>query len=120
MDDMLSRHRILVLEDEMMITILLEELLDELGCRNVVVTRKPAQALRVLTEKGIDAAILDVNLNGQDSFVVADALAGKGIPFIFCTGYSDRVVEPKYADRQVLKKPFRLYELETALRRILQ
>ena len=66
-----------------------------------------------------DAAMLDMNLNGNDSYVVADALAARGMPFIFSTGYSGRDMSEGYRDRPVLKNPFPYEELVEVLTRLL-
>jgi CheY-like chemotaxis protein len=109
-------RRILVVEDEMMIAMLVEDMLAELGCSVV----GPAHALDVAlnlarTEQGIDAALLDVNLGGQPVFAVADALREKGVPAIFSTGYGDAGLRDVDRGSQVLQKPFRAGDLARAL-----
>ena len=109
-------RRILVVEDEMMIAMLVEDMLAELGCSVV----GPAHALDVAlnlarTEQGIDAALLDVNLGGQPVFAVADALREKGVPAIFSTGYGDDGLRDVDRGSQVLQKPFRAGDLAKAL-----
>jgi CheY-like chemotaxis protein len=109
-------RRILVVEDEMMIAMLVEDMLAELGCSVV----GPAHALDVAlnlarTEQGIDAALLDVNLGGQPVFAVADALREKGVPAIFSTGYGDAGLRDIDRGSQVLQKPFRAGDLARAL-----
>ena len=112
----LAGRRILVVEDEMMIAMLVEDMLAELGCSVV----GPAHALDVAlnlarTEQGIDAALLDVNLGGQPVFAVADALREKGVPAIFSTGYGDAGLRDIDRGSQVLQKPFRAGDLAKAL-----
>ena len=109
-------RRILVVEDEMMIAMLVEDMLAELGCSVV----GPAHALEAAlnlarTEQGIDAALLDVNLGGQPVFAVADALREKGVPAIFSTGYGDAGLRDVDRGSQVLQKPFRAGDLAKAL-----
>jgi CheY-like chemotaxis protein len=109
-------RRILVVEDEMMIAMLVEDMLAELGCSVV----GPAHALEAAlnlarTEQGIDAALLDVNLGGQPVFAVADALREKGVPAIFSTGYGDAGLRDIDRGSQVLQKPFRAGDLARAL-----
>ena len=109
-------RRILVVEDEMMIAMLVEDMLAELGCSVV----GPAHALDVAlnlarTEQGLDAALLDVNLGGQPVFAVADALREKGVPAIFSTGYGDAGLRDVDRGSQVLQKPFRAGDLAKAL-----
>ena len=109
-------RRVLVVEDEMMIAMLVEDMLAELGCSVV----GPAHALDVAlnlarTEQGIDAALLDVNLGGQPVFAVADALREKGVPAIFSTGYGDAGLRDVDRGSPVLQKPFRAHDLARAL-----
>jgi CheY-like chemotaxis protein len=108
-------RRILVVEDEPMIVMLIESLLEELGCIVADVAAKPASALQIIGSTGIDAAILDVNLNGVDSFGIANVLAERRIPFVFATGYGGSRLPPEFAGRPVLQKPYRIEELAQAL-----
>lgn len=107
--------RVLVVEDEMMIAMLVESLLEELGCIVAATAARPAQALEALARSRPDAAVLDVNLDGSDSFEVAEELCRQGIPFVFATGYRSSRLDPRFASRPVLAKPFQLQDLETAL-----
>ena len=84
----LSGRRVLVVEDETMVAWLLEDMLADLGCAVVGPAARVNQALAMLDAEAIDAAVLDVNLNGQMSYPVADALAARGVPFVFSTGYN--------------------------------
>jgi CheY-like chemotaxis protein len=112
----LKGRRILVVEDEMMIAMLVEDMLADLGCDVV----GPAHALDVALalardEAGLDAALLDVNLGGQPVFAVADALKAKGVPAIFSTGYGDAGLREADRGALVLQKPFRAGDLARAL-----
>jgi CheY-like chemotaxis protein len=71
----LSGRRVLVVEDETMVAWLLEDMLADLGCAIVGPAAHVNQALAMLDAEAIDAAVLDINLNGQKSYPVADALA---------------------------------------------
>jgi CheY-like chemotaxis protein len=111
-----SGRRILVVEDEMMIAMLVEDMLAELGCAVV----GPAHALDTAlvlarTALDLDAALLDVNLAGQSVFAVADALREKGVPAIFSTGYGDAGLREIDRGAPVLQKPFRAGDLARAL-----
>jgi CheY-like chemotaxis protein len=119
MSDVLTRPRILVVEDEMMIAIMLEDMLDDIGCTVAGMAAKPDEALAIIASARIDAAILDVNLNGAHSFDVAAALDLRGVPFLFSTGYGSVSLDERYRSRPVLQKPFRQDELQTVLNRIL-
>ena len=109
-------RRILVVEDEMMISMLVEDMLAELGCAVVGPAHALDAALELArTEFGLDAALLDVNLGGQPVFAVADALREKGVPAIFSTGYGDAGLREIDRGSQVLQKPFRAGDLARAL-----
>ena len=112
----LAGRRILVVEDEMMIAMLVEDMLLELGCTVVGPVHALAEALELArTEPGLDAALLDVNLAGQPVFPVADALREKGVPAIFSTGYGDAGLREVDRGSPVLQKPFRAGDLARAL-----
>lgn len=96
---------ILVVEDEMIVAMLIEALLEDEGCI-VISTGTVEKATLLAREQAIDAAVLDVNLHGQCSYSVADALAARGVPFVFSTGYGDVDLRSLYPDRPVLAKPF--------------
>lgn len=120
MGRLLSRRRVLVVEDEMMILMMIESMLASLGCESVSVAATVDQALALIDEEEFDAAMLDVNLNGVQSHPVAAALAAHGVPFVFSTGYSDHGVTDGYGDRPVLKKPFHYEELAAVLGPLLE
>ena len=63
----------------------------------------------------MDVAILDLNLDGQDTYAIADALQQKNVPFIFATGYGSTGLRKEYGNRPVLPKPFQQTDLEMAL-----
>ena len=102
----------------MMVLMLIEDMLADLGCRSVSTAATVDQALTLMDGRTFDVAMLDVNLNGQNSYPVADALAARGIPFMFSTGYSDRVTKAGYPERPVLQKPFRFEQLVEILARL--
>jgi CheY-like chemotaxis protein len=107
--------RILVVEDEMTIALMIEDMLLELGHQVVDLAMRLPQAADLASKADFDAAILDVNLDGRKSFPVADILAERGIPFAFATGYGATGIEPAYAGRPVITKPFLLDDLKAAL-----
>ena len=77
------------------------------------------QALALIDTHVFDAAMLDMNLDGNKSHEVADALAARSVPFVFCTGYSSLEMKDAYRDRPVLKKPFMYEALVEILTRLL-
>jgi len=109
------RGRILLVEDEMVVAMLLEDMLDEIGFEVVATASREMEAVAAIEAHPIDAAILDVNLDGKRSYGIADALIARGIPFLFSTGYGEMALEPKYRQQKVLTKPFRMEELACAL-----
>ena len=111
MDKLLSGRKVLVVEDEMMILMMIEDMLAEMGCTSVITAASVDQALGLIHAQQFNAATLDVNLNGTKSYAVADALATRGVPFVFTTGYGDLCVKDGYGNRPILKKPFRYQDL---------
>jgi hypothetical protein len=69
--------------------------------------------------KDFDLAILDVNLDGHDVYPVADLIAGRGVPFMFVTGYGGRGLPDSYRGRPTLQKPFQMDELKKMLGQLL-
>ena len=112
--------RILVVEDELMIRMLLEDMLGELGYVVAAEAARIDEALDAAKNAAFDVAILDVNLNGEPILPVADALAARGTPFVFATGYGERGLPEAYRDRPTLKKPFQIEGLEQMLQSALQ
>lgn len=112
----LHGRRVLVVEDELMIAMLVEDMLADLGCIVVGPAHTVESALKVVEDEGqIDAALLDVNLAGQSVFPVADALRARHVPPIFSTGYGEAGLRDVDAGAQVLQKPFRAGDLAKAL-----
>jgi CheY-like chemotaxis protein len=107
--------RILVVEDELMIRMLLEDMLGELGYTVAAEAARIEEALDAAKNADFDIAILDVNLNGQPISPVADALVARGMPFVFATGYGERGLPEPYRDRPTLKKPFQMEGLKQML-----
>lgn len=104
----LSGLRLFVVEDEALVAMLLEQMLEELGCEVVSLAGTVGQALDQVDKVAskVDAAILDVNLGGERVYPVADALAERHVPFLFATGYGPSGMEDRYPDRTVLAKPY--------------
>jgi CheY-like chemotaxis protein len=107
--------RILVVEDELMIRMLLEDMLGELGYTVAAEAARIEEALEAAKNADFDIAILDVKLNGQPISPVADALVARGMPFVFATGYGERGLPEPYRDRPTLKKPFQMDGLKQML-----
>ncbi len=119
MTDNLLGRRVLIVEDEMLIAMLMEDMLVDLGCKPVGPAGDIQSALRLAVEEAVDVAILDVNLNGKSSYPVADALAARAIPFIFATGYGANGLSDRYSHFPTLQKPFQQRDLAEVLRQTL-
>jgi DNA-binding NtrC family response regulator len=118
-DKPLSGRSILAVEDDMLIRLTLEDMLAELGCTSVSTAGTIEQALGLIDVRVFDAATLDVNLGGVSSYAVADALAARGVPFVFTTGYGAHFLCDAYRERPILKKPFEYDDLGRTLTRLL-
>jgi CheY-like chemotaxis protein len=107
--------RVMLVEDESLIAMLLEDMLEELGHIVVGPYGDLTKAIDAATIEAIDIAILDVNINGGDTFPIAVALASRDIAFIFATGYNRSSLPLQYREGPVLQKPFRLQDLRTVI-----
>jgi CheY-like chemotaxis protein len=116
MDISLEGRRIFLVEDESVITMLLQDMFEELNCEVVSLASRFQDALDKAKTQSFEVAILDVNLNGQRTFPIAEALIERGLPFVFSTGYGAAAVPETFRDAPVLQKPFRLADLERAVR----
>lgn len=111
----LADKRILLVEDEYLVAALAEDMLAELGTVVVGPAYNLRDGLALAGREAIDAAILDVNINGERSDSIADALTARDIPFVLATGYGER--ESGKGKMRVLGKPYSLEELADALLR---
>ena len=119
MNSPFSGRRVLTVEDEMIVAWLLEDMLRDLGCSVIGPAGSVKQALAMIEAEAIDVAVLDVNLNGEMSYPIADALAARGVPFVFVTGYDKGRILDGYQSFPVLQKPFHRSELSDILARLL-
>lgn len=109
----LAGSTILVVEDEPIIAFGLEDLLSAAGARSVV-AGSLEEAERAFREDGFDAAILDVNVNGENSYALAGQLMEKATPFIFATGYGGSLHPPQFAAVPTIAKPYTMKDIEQA------
>ena len=110
-----ARPRVLVVEDEYLIRMLLEDMLEELGYDMAAGVGTVSEASEAASNGDFHAAILDVNLDGQEIYPVADILAERGLPFVFVTGYGERSLPDPHRGRPALQKPFQAEQLRAAL-----
>lgn len=110
-----SGLRILVVEDEVAIAMLIEDMLLDVGATVIGPIARLAQGVAAAETESVDLAILDVNVAGDPIYPIAEILARRGIPFVFSTGYGAGGIESSWRDRPVLQKPFSQSDLEQVL-----
>ncbi len=117
--------RVLLVEDEPVIAMDLEMILRDAGYVVVGPATRLAQAMRMAEEEALDGAVLDINLNGERVFGVADVLARRNVPFVFVTGYDRSILPDGLARRPLVRKPYaarsilaKLQELFRSLREV--
>ena len=109
---------VLIAEDEMTVAMMLEDMMERAGYRVLLVARL-ARGLELAASEPIDAAILDINLAGEASFPLADALQQRRIPFMFASGYGREGLSESHRDSMVLQKPYGMSELKAGLSALL-
>lgn len=113
---MTNPQRIMIVEDEPLIAMMLEDFLDALDRKVACTADNVASAMQCVEAGGFDAAILDVNLRaGEQSWPVADALAARGIPFVLATGGAGDTIADSHRQRPILAKPFTMDGVDKAL-----
>ena len=115
----LAGRRVLLVEDEAVIAFAVEDMLGELGCAVVGPAFRLDEAIELARAEAIEVAILDVNLNDQRSYAVADELARRGVPFLFATGYAEAGVQWDGKEVPLLAKPYRQDQIAAALGKLL-
>ncbi len=111
----LNGLRILVVEDEAAISLLLEDMLLDFGCEVIGPAARLSAALEAVEREAVDLAILDVNVAGEPIYPVAEALVQRRVPFVFSTGYGSAGIKDAFRDRPVLQKPFAQHDLKQKL-----
>jgi len=107
--------RLLVVEDEMLVALALEEMLGDFGCVVVEVAGTVDRGLALADKLTLDGAILDINLGGEKVFPVAQRLAERGVPFVFCTAYGAAALPACFAKAPTLAKPYNEQRLRSLL-----
>jgi CheY-like chemotaxis protein len=108
--------RVLLVEDEAIIALMVTDLLADLGCEVVGPANSVPEALQFVQTEALAGAVLDVNVGGASVYPVADLLAVRRIPFMFVSGYGPAGIDPRYAGAPVLTKPILSDDLARAVR----
>jgi CheY-like chemotaxis protein len=118
--ELLVSPRLLIVEDSYLVLISVEAVCEDLGWEVIGPATRLDQALLLARTADFDAALLDVNLDGEMSWEVADVLTARGIPFTFSTGYDHATILPAHlANADVINKPYSLEDLEKRVRQML-
>jgi PAS domain S-box-containing protein len=105
--------RVLLVEDEMLVAMMMKDMLTDLGFSVVGPFSRIAEALPVAKSDDLEAAVLDINLNGELVYPVAEALVTRGVPVVFVTGYGAESIDDRFAEVPVLQKPIERQVLES-------
>jgi CheY-like chemotaxis protein len=122
MEDMgkeLVGRKVFVVEDDPMVSMLIEELLSDIGCEVVATVSRFNEVLEKAESIAFDVAILDFNLNGKHTISIAEEFARRDMRFLFATGYALPIVPEALQKVPVLQKPFRHDDLARAIRKVL-
>lgn len=111
--------RVLVVEDSAFLAVELEEILEDAGFTVVGPAPSLQRAWALLDDAELDAAVLDVHLDGETAFSLADELQTRGVPLVFATGYDSNVIPDRFNETPRLAKPFSAQELTKAIDRLL-
>ncbi len=113
--------RVLLVEDEALVAMLMEDMLTDHGCSIVATAPRLDEALAHAEDLALqfDVAVLDLNLAGESTFAVASALENRNIPFAFATGYGAGGLPPEWRGRPTLQKPFTAGDVVSALTKAL-
>lgn len=112
----MAKLNVLVVEDEVMVSMILEDLIDDAGHAVAGAAASLEAALAMVTDgRAIDCALLDVNLRGHLSYPVAEALDARGIAYAFTSGYGAGGIDARFAHHTVLAKPIDVAKLNEFL-----
>ncbi|KTB93263.1 chemotaxis protein CheY [Pseudomonas syringae ICMP 11293] len=119
-EDQTSLPKVLLVEDKTMLAMLMEMMLDDLGFATAYHASTLNEGIEYARNGEYDLAILDINIIGGDSFPIAAAIADRGIPFMFCSGYGRLGIPDAWLDRRCVAKPFSAEQLSQALSELLE
>ena len=107
--------RLLLVEDEELVGMMMKDMLLELGYSVIGPVTRIADAMQTVSKESFHAAILDINVNGELVYELADAISARDIPFLFVTGYGAEAVVERFRRVPVLQKPIDRASLQRAL-----
>lgn len=110
--------RVLLVEDQMIVAMQIEDMLHAAGCEVVGPVGTLQAAITLAHAEALDAAVLDINLDGEKVYPAAEELQARGIPFILATGYGESTLPEKWRNQPRLNKPYRREQLEQLLRSV--
>jgi CheY-like chemotaxis protein len=119
MSGTLAGLRVLVVEDEPLVAMDIAAVLRRAGAVVIGPAHRLEPALDLAAGQALDGALLDINLGGANAFPVADALAARGLPFMFLTGYEPEILPDEHRDRPLHRKPYTSARLVKALAKVL-
>ena len=111
----LAGKRLLVVEDEWLVSLMVQETAQELGCEIAATAARLTDAIRLAREATFDILVLDLNLDGEHSFEVARIARDRGKPILFASGYSAPILPAEFSGALLLQKPFLAESLQAAL-----
>ena len=120
MSQAFAGRRVLIVEDESLVAMLLETILEDMGCVPVGPAATVEEGLQVAGgDEPLDAALLDVNVAGKQVFPIAEALKARGVPFVFSTGYGEGGLPDEWRGQATLQKPFTEAAVREALMQVM-
>ena len=120
MTQALNGRRVLVVEDESLVAMLLETILEDMGCTPVGPASNIDEGEAMARDTAeLDAALLDVNVAGRHVFPVAEALRARGVPFVFSTGYGEGGLPDEWRGNPTIQKPFTEAAVRDALMKVM-
>lgn len=111
--------RVLIIEDESLVSMFIEDTLADIGCTVVGVAAELEEALSKISALSFDVAVVDLNLNGTRTYPAAEALAHRRVPFVFSTGYGATGIPDAFRNVPIIQKPFQERDLQGALTKAL-